>query len=52
MKADADPAEVRRFLDAAADGSWPRYSAERWKKLKRSLGILADDLRSDRGGWS
>jgi hypothetical protein len=38
-------------LEAAAAGRWPSYTGERWRKLKRSLGILASDLRAGFGGW-
>jgi hypothetical protein len=38
-------------LEAAADGRWPAYTAERWRKLRRSLDILAADLRAEFGGW-
>jgi hypothetical protein len=38
-------------LEAKAAGRWPSYTSERWRKLKRSLGILASDLRAGFGGW-
>jgi len=38
-------------LEVAADDRWPTYTAERWRKLKRSLDILASDLRAEFGGW-
>ncbi len=39
-------------LDEAAGNRWPRYTAERFRKIRRSFEILASDLRSDWGGWA
>lgn len=38
-------------LEAAAGRRWPIYTGARWLKIKRSIGILADDLRAAYGGW-
>ena len=37
-------------LETAVADCWPSYTRERWRKLKRSLEILASDLRAGFGG--
>ena len=49
LEAVAQLERAAQDLETAVDGRWPPYTAERWRKIRRSIEILTADLRAEFG---